>query len=195
MLRRYRLALALWLCAVGMVFVAFTSAYVVRRGVPTYETETGAYSTHWEALHAPIPLLLVNSLLLFGAALGMEIARRRASTAAYATNDKLTPSNSIWMGASLLLIFGFLSGQQRVWSFLHANGESMAAGARPAFFFLLTGAHALNVGFGLLVLIWIALRSTRWNAVKRYIAIDLTAWYLHAMTILWIYLLCFLLLA
>ena len=77
MLRRYRLALALWLSAVAMVLVAFSSAYIVREGIPTYETGTGAYSTHWESLNAPISLLLLNCLLLAGASLGMEVARRR----------------------------------------------------------------------------------------------------------------------
>ena len=192
MLRRYRLALALWLCSVGMVFVAFISAYVVRRGIPTYETGAEAYSTHWEVLHAPLPLLVVNSLLLVASALSMEIARRRAKFPAPERGESTLPSASIWIGGSLLLGLGFIAGQVSVWRLLRANGESMATGARAAFFYLLTGAHALNVVFGLLAIMWIATRGMRWNTMQRYIAIDLTAWYVHAMTVLWILLVCFL---
>ncbi|HWC16632.1 MAG TPA: cytochrome c oxidase subunit 3 [Terriglobales bacterium] len=194
MLRRYRLALALWLCSIGMVFVAFSSAYVVRRGVPTYETETGAYSTHWDTLHIPVPLLLINSLLLAGAAVAMEVARRRSQAAAHESQDR-TGSSWIWTGASSLLVLGFLVGQALVWNALSRNGESMASGARAAFFYLLTGAHALNVALGLIAVIYTVIRGRHWSMNKRYVATDLSAWYMHAMTLLWIYLLGFLLFA
>jgi hypothetical protein len=36
----------------------------------------------------------------------------------------------------------------------------------------------------------VSLSAARWR-----IAVDLTAWYLHSMTLLWIYLFCFLLFA
>ena len=195
MLRRYRLALALWLCSIGMVFVAFSSAYVVRRGVPTYETETGAYSTHWDTLHAPVSLLLINSLLLAAAAVAMEVARRRSQAAAQESGQDRARSSSIWTAASSLLVLGFLGGQALLWSGLERSGESMASGARAAFFYLLTGAHAFNVALGLIVLIWMAIRAKHWSMNKRYFATDLTAWYLHAMAVLWIYLVCFLLFA
>ena len=172
-----------------MVFVAFTSAYIVRRGVPTYDTETGVYSTHWETLHAPGFLLLINSSFLIGAALAMEAARRRSR--ASDGDENLARSSFIWTLAALILVIGFLAGQAMVWNFLHRSGEAMASGARPAFFYLFTAAHALNVALGLFALVWIALRGLRWSTAKRHLATDLIAWYLHGMTVLWIYLLCF----
>ena len=190
MLRRYRLALALWLCSVTMVFVAFTSAYIVRRGVPTYDTDTGVYSTHWETLHAPGLLLLINSVLLVGAALAIEIARRRSG--ASEGDQNLRRSTFASSLASLILVLGFLAGQAMAWNVLRRNGETMASGARPAFFYLLTAAHGLNVALGLFALVWIALRGMGWSPAKRHVATDLTAWYVHAMAVLWIYLLCFL---
>src|SRR3954470_740752 len=75
-LRRYRLALALWIASIVMLFVGFSSAYVVRRGIPTYETVTGAYSATWEPLPLPIGLLIINTLLLIAASGSIELARR-----------------------------------------------------------------------------------------------------------------------
>ena len=172
-----------------MVFVAFTSAYIVRRGVPTYDAETGVYSTHWETLHAPGLWLLINSLLLVGAALAGETGRRRSLASEGGQN--LARSVFLCTLVSLILVLGFLAGQAMVWNVLRRSGETMASGARPAFFYLLTAAHGLNVALGLFALVWIALRGRGWSPAKRLVATDLAAWYLHGMAALWIYLLCF----
>src|SRR5437868_13701855 len=79
LLRRYRLGLALFVAAIGMLFVGFSSAYVVRRGIPTYDPGTGAYSAVWEPLRLPVALLLLNSCFLVGASGAIEILRRRTS--------------------------------------------------------------------------------------------------------------------
>ena len=78
LLRRYRLGLALFVAAVAMLFVGFSSAYVVRRDIPTYDAGTGAYSTAWEPLRLPVTLLLINTCLLIGASGALEAVRRRA---------------------------------------------------------------------------------------------------------------------
>lgn len=194
MLRRYRLALALWLCSVAMVLVAFASAYIVRKGIPTYETGTGAYSTDWQPLHLPISWLLFNGLLLAGAALQMEAARRREQRPTAGGGGELA-LGSFWLIGSLVFGSGFIAVQLTVWHAMRMQGETMASGARPAFFYLLTGAHAVNVALGLLALAWIVLAQGRSKPINRKIAVDLAAWYFHAMTLLWVALLCFLLFA
>jgi heme/copper-type cytochrome/quinol oxidase subunit 3 len=45
---------------------------------------------------------------------------------------------------------------------------------------------------GIALLAWIVQRQRRWLPARRFLAVDLTAWYLHAMTVLWIYLFAFL---
>jgi cytochrome c oxidase subunit III len=87
-------------------------------------------------------------------------------------------------------VLGFLAGQAMVWNVLRRSGEAMESGARLAFFYLLTAAHALNVALGLGALLWLAVRGARWSTAKRRLATDLMAWYLDAMAILWIGLLC-----
>jgi len=74
-----------------------------------------------------------------------------------------------------------------------ASGQLLSTGARSAFFYVLTGTHALHVLVGVLAVLVIAV--FRAPAPPGRLAVDLAAWYLHSMTLLWIYLVCFLLFA
>ena len=47
-----------------MIFVSLTSAYVVRRGLPTLDERTNTYVRDWIPVDLPIALLLVNTLPL-----------------------------------------------------------------------------------------------------------------------------------
>jgi len=191
-LRRCRLALALLVAAIAMLFIGFSSAYVVRRAIPTYDAATGAYSTSWEPLRLPLALLSLNSCLLFSASLAIEIARRKAQ--GFTSGSARTESGSrLWLKVSLILGIGFLLGQGIAWHWLAASGQLLSTGARAAFFYVLTGTHALHALVGVLAVLWIAV--FRVPAPARRLAVDLTAWYLHSMTLLWIYLVCFLLFA
>jgi cytochrome c oxidase subunit 3 len=193
-LRRYRLALALWIASIMMLFVGFSSAYVVRRGIPTYETVTGAYSATWEPLPLPIGLLIINTMLLIAASGSIELARR--STAVVHDRTKLAVrSDLLWINVTLVLAVGFLVGQGFAWFTLRANGSFMTSGARSAFFYVLTGTHALHCILGVLAVAWIAIRCRQWSVYKRGMAVDLTAWYLHSMTVLWLYVFGFLIIA
>jgi len=193
-LRRYRLALALWIASIVMLFVGFSSAYVVRRGIPTYETVTGAYSATWEPLPLPIGLLIINTLLLIAASGSIELARR--STAVVHDRIKLAVrSDLLWINVTLLMAAGFLVGQAFAWLALRANGSFMTSGARSAFFYVLTGTHALHCILGVLAVRLIAIRCRQWPAYKRGMTVDLTAWYLHSMTVLWLYVFGFLIIA
>jgi heme/copper-type cytochrome/quinol oxidase subunit 3 len=192
MLRRYRLALGLWLCAVAMVFVAFISAYVVRGGVPNYELATGTYSTQWEPPFLPVSLLILNSCVLLAASGALELARRKACRAIQ-TEVATGPSLPIWVLAAALLSAAFVAGQARAWQILRGSGHTIASGARAAFFYVTSGAHGIQIVALVLLLFWIVGRQTRWQATRKFIAVDLSAWYLHAMNALWILLFCVLL--
>jgi cytochrome c oxidase subunit III len=195
-LRRYRLSLALWVASIVMLFVGFSSAYVVRRGIPTYETATGAYSATWEPLRLPIGLLIVNTVILIAASAAIEMARRSAQRQYDGSPaESVGGSTHLWIHLTLLLGLGFLAGQGFVWIALRSDGHFMTTGARSAFFYVLTGTHALHSILGILAVTWIAIRSRQWPAYKRYLGIDLTAWYLHSMTVLWLYLFGFLIFA
>jgi len=191
LLRRYRLGLALFITAVAMIFVSFSSAYIVRRGIPTYESSTGVYSQTWEPLRLPLSLLLLNTCLLISASLTMEMARRRIVLSG---RVKKVPA-SFWVRASLSLSIAFIVGQGFAWQSLWSAGRILRTGARTAFFYVLTGTHALHALLGVLALVWIAMHMRRWRTPSQHMGIDLAAWYLHSMTVLWVYIFCFLLFA
>jgi cytochrome c oxidase subunit 3 len=195
LLRRYRLGLGLCVCAIVMVFVGLTSAYVVRRGIPAYDPASGAYSTSWEPLRLPLALLVVNTMLLVAASLTIEVARRASLAASCVwVPKKESHSAQVWSLSSLLLLAGFIAGQALVWQQLRASGEFSTSGARTAFFYVVTGTHAAHAVFGLFLVAWIVLSGLAHRSdTRRYITTDMTAWYLHSMTALWIYLFAFLL--
>src|SRR5260370_27613386 len=84
-LRRARLGLLVALTPVLMLFVSFTSAYVVRQGLPTLDPRTNTMIHDWIPVALP-KLLLINTGVLILSSVFMELARRqiksRASLAA-----------------------------------------------------------------------------------------------------------------
>src|SRR5262245_25583573 len=62
-LRRARLGLLVALTPVLMLFVSFTSAYVVRQGLPTYDSRTSQLVRDWIPVKLPA-LLWFNTLVL-----------------------------------------------------------------------------------------------------------------------------------
>lgn len=192
LLRRYRLGLALFVAAIAMLFVGFSSAYVVRRAVPTYDAHTGAYSTAWEPLQLPLALLLLNTCLLIIASVTLEVVRRRARVRVL-SNENIGGGASMSLGAAFLFGTAFLVGQGIAWHLLRSSGHLLTTGARTAFFYVLTGTHAVHAVAGILAMGAIAVFHGRLSAARTYVAVDLTAWYVHSMTLLWVYLLCFLL--
>jgi hypothetical protein len=60
-LRRARLGLAVAIAPIVMLFVSFTSAYIVRQGLPTLDEKTNTYVRDWIPVNLPIALFLVNT--------------------------------------------------------------------------------------------------------------------------------------
>src|SRR5947209_18837010 len=87
-LRRARLGLLVALTPVFMLFVSFTSAYVVRQGLPTLDPRTNQLVYDWIPVKLPA-LLLVNTVVLLLSSVGMELTRRQSKFAAAAATTKL----------------------------------------------------------------------------------------------------------
>ena len=183
LLRRYRLGLALFCSAIVMVFVAFSSAYVVRRGIPNYDLATSTYSTTWEPLPVPSGLLVVGAALLLGASGTLEMTRR---------TGRGVPGFVI---LATVFVLGFAGVLDAVWRQLRSSGHFMSSGAPAAFFYLLTGAHAVLALSGFVALALISVRQRSWSDARRTLAIDLSTWYMHFVVLLWIYVALFLLFA
>ena len=57
-LRRARLGLAVAIVPIVMLFVSFTSAYIVRQRLPTLDEKTNTYVRDWIPVNLPIALFL-----------------------------------------------------------------------------------------------------------------------------------------
>ncbi len=159
------------LAAVTMLFAAFTSAMVVRRGL----------SDDWVSI--PLPQILwLNTGVLVISSVFLEKARR-------ALHGGEREGFHRWWLAGTVLGCGFLAGQYVAWRSLHEAGIYLASNPSSSFFFLLTVAHAVHVGGGLLALLYIEFQALRLQLgpAKR-TAVEVSGLYWHFLGALWIYL-------
>jgi cytochrome c oxidase subunit 3 len=194
-LRRARLGLICGIATVCMVFISLTSAYIVRKGLPTFDGASNSYVRDWGRVDLPWLLLAINTAILLVSSITMELARRKAAREAALAPVKSIPGVSLgnersfpWLGITVLLGISFLAGQWLAWGELHARGFFVDTNPSSSFAFLLTIAHAIHLGGGMIALIWAASASLLRKPVEsRRIVVDITAWYWHFMAVLWIY--------
>src|SRR6266446_2811893 len=157
-LRRARLGLIVGLTGIAMIFISFTSAYVVRQGLPTLDPRTNLLLHDW--FPVPLPrLLLFNTLVLLISSITMELARRQAAHRAIAQFSPI-PSVRVdakdgisWLALTMVLGLSFLSGQWMAWRELAANGFYVASSPSSSFVYLLTGMHGIHLFGGVVALL------------------------------------------
>jgi cytochrome c oxidase subunit III len=198
-LRRARLGLLVALTPVLMLFVSFTSAYVVRQGLPSLDPRTATLVRDWIPVTLP-KLLLINTGVLVLSSVFMELARRQIrGEAALASADSIPgvspggESKIPWLPMTLVLGIIFLFGQWMAWRQLAASGFYVATTPSSSFVYLLTGTHAVHLLGGVLALLGAGVASLLGlSLTRRSIVVDVTAWYWHFMAGLWVYILCLL---
>src|SRR6266567_5177434 len=158
-LRRARLGLLVALTPVLMLFVSFTSAYVMRQGLPTWDTRTNQLVHDWIPVKLPA-LLWVNTLVLLVSSVGMELARRQTKVRAAAVSTQPAgpaPAGAEgkmpWLTMTIALGLLFLLGQWMAWKRLAASGFYVATTPSSSFVYLLTGAHAVHLMGGVVALL------------------------------------------
>ena len=194
-LRRARMGLVLAMAPIIMMFMAFTTAYIVRRGVPSFDEPTNTFVHQWLYIRLPVELLLVNTFLLLLGSVTIELARRRITREVALSPVRSIPGvslgedrNLLWLGVTVILGFGFLIGQWMAWRELAARGFYLATSASSSFVYILTAAHGVHLLGGLLVLLYSAGGALLHRPVEsRLIVVDVTAWYWHFMALLWVY--------
>ena len=191
-LRRNRIGMLVAFAPIAMVFVAFTSSYIVRQGL----------GEDWRAMELP-QILWINTLILVASSFTLELARRglarQAALAEVPSIPGVAPvqdSSAPWLPITLVLGLGFLAGQWMAWSQLARQGVFISSNPSNSFFYLLTGAHAIHLVGGVLALAYAtatAVLSQAWE--RRRMVVDVTSWYWHFMAVLWIYIFALLQLA
>jgi cytochrome c oxidase subunit III len=194
-LRRYRLGLLLALSSVVMLFVSFTTAYVVRKAGAVWDPARNDYITNWIPLNLPVRILLINTFILLVSSTTLELARRRA-----AEDVALAPIAGIpgiradhnhslpWVWLTVALGLGFLAGQAYAWRTLEQLNPHFAINASSSFFFILTGVHAVHLLGGIFALLYAGITNwLRKPPETRRMVIDVVSWYWHFMGLLWVY--------
>jgi cytochrome c oxidase subunit 3 len=179
-----------------MIFVSFTSAYVVRQGLPTFDSRTNSLVHDWIPVRLP-KLLLVNTFVLLLSSITIELARRRAARNAALAQVASIPGVSIrgdekisWLALTVTLGLLFLAGQAMAWRELAASGFYISATPSSSFVFLLTGMHGAHLLGGVIALLIAGLASLlHRSAQSQLILVDITGWYWHFMAVLWVYIL------
>jgi len=199
-LRRARLGMAVALTPIAMLFVAFTSAYIVRQGLPTFDPNTNKVVHDWIPVPLPTILFLINTCVLLLSSVTIEFARRQLARQVALEPVQSIPGVSLgrerkfpWLALTIVLGFSFLGGQWLAWSDLAERGFYVATGPSSSFVYLLTGTHAVHL-FGGIIALLVAGLSVVLNRPlpSRRIVVDVTAWYWHFMALLWIYILALL---
>jgi cytochrome c oxidase subunit 3 len=171
-LREDQLKLGLWmfLATVTMLFAAFTSAYIVRRS-----------GTDWRAVALP-SILWLNSGVLAASSVAVELAYAQGARARWRVS-----------AGAMLIAFAlgvlFLVGQLAAWRQMVAAGVYLPTNPHSAFFFMMTGAHAVHVAAALVVLGWglrVTLRAARqprgWSA-----RMSLCRTFWHYLGVVWVF--------
>ena len=161
-------ALGMWIALVpiAMLFIAFTSAYVVRAGL----------GGDWVPIRLPA-LVWINTAVLLASSVTLELGRRGAGRG--------QPSAG-WVWTTLVLGVLFLAGQLAAWFQLIGIGVGLGTTPYGSFFYLLTGTHAVH----LLVGIGVLLAAAAWprqglGRLSRSGVIGVSAIYWHFMDLLW----------
>lgn len=199
-LRRARIGLAIALTPILLLFVSFTTAYFFGEKLPSFDSSGNTILRSWRPVPLPNLLFLVNTLVLIASSLSVDLARRKLARRVVLAPAAAIPGVSLgreeefpWLSLTILLGLTFLTGQFFAWRTLAARGFFVATQPSSSFVYLMTGAHAIHLLGGVLVLAFAGTTVVlRRSLESRYIAVDVTAWYWHFMALLWIYILALL---
>jgi cytochrome c oxidase subunit 3 len=165
-----RFGLLAFLGTVSMLFVGFTSAYIVRRA-----------AADWRPLSPPA-LLWANTAFLLASSVSLQTARARLR--GWDLEGLRT-----WIALTGALGTLFVVGQLLAWRSLSAQGIFLASNPHSSFFYLLTGLHMIHL---LGALVWygvVARKVHRMAYTPGEDGLALFATYWHFLAGLWLYLL------
>jgi cytochrome c oxidase subunit 3 len=178
-------------------FVSFTAVYLIRRGFVSLDTTETMYIRSWAPIQLPWGLLLANTAILIASSVTVEFARREITREAALAPVQSIPGVTLgderrfpWLPLTTGLGLAFLAGQLLVWNRLSSEGFHLAGGTSSSFVYILTAMHGIHLAGGILALLYANVAAALHRPVEtRRIVIDITSWYWHCMTGLWLYIL------
>jgi cytochrome c oxidase subunit 3 len=165
-----RFGLLMFMGTISMLFIGFTSAYILRRT-----------SDDWRPLGAP-PVLWANTVALLLSSAALQRARRRLR------GWDLAGAQAAFLVTGLLGLL-FVGGQVLGWRQLSARGVFLSSHPHSSFFYVLTGVHALHLLGGLAWFTALLVRFRRMAVLPGEDGLRLFATYWHFLGGLWLYLL------
>jgi len=201
-LRRARLGLAVGLVPVVTLFLSFTVVYAIRQGWILSDPGNVALRAAFPQ-YLPWNLFLVNTAILLLSTFTMERARLDITRHAALAPLKNIPGISLgeertlpWLEVSGVLGLLFLAGQYWAWQQLQARGVFVSTSSGSSFVYLVTAMHAFHLVGGLAAILYSIVYALRDKPVEaQRIVVDVSAWFWHFLTLLWVYVLALLLLA
>jgi cytochrome c oxidase subunit III len=172
--RAYATGMTVALGGILMFFMAFVSAYIVRKGT----------SNDWRPLDVP-RILWLNTAILIASSFTLAHARKLFR------RDDLSGFRHFWSITTILGVF-FLVGQLIAWRQLVQHGVYLASNPSSSFFYVFTAAHGLHLLGGVLALAWVQFHRTHRMTLRT--ATEIAAMYWHFMDGLWVFLFLLLLL-
>src|SRR2546430_10787958 len=140
---RYRIGVWMAIGSILMLFVALTSAYIVR----------SASSNDWHPIVMPKVLWLSTTLIVISS-VTIEIARR-------SLKQKNGAAYGRWLINTVALGIGFVASQLVAWRQLVRQGVYLAANPYNSFFYLFTTAHAVHLLGGPGALTYLLVRTRK----------------------------------
>lgn len=166
------LGMGILLCSLTMLFSGLMSAYVVLRSIAGSNWPPAGVPVLPSGLWGSTLILLASSVTL---GWGQRAVRRNEGSA------------TRWaLVLTTLLGLAFLGFQTYLWREVFLAGLTQGS-QYGGLFFTLTGIHAAHVIGGIVVLVWVSLRSLagRYSA-KQHEGITLAAMYWHFLGVIWI---------
>ena len=145
--RTYTTGMTVAIAGILTFFIALVSAYIVRQG---------SVAEDWRSLSIP-KVLWLNTAILVGSSFTLARSRRHFLTA-----DE-SGFRHWWTVTAILGLF-FIVGQMIAWRQLSAIGIGLLTNPSSSFFYLLTAAHGLYFFGGVIALVMVGFRPTRYVA-------------------------------
>ena len=191
-LKRARVALAVLMTTSVALFATLSIGYLcLRRGQTVFDRVTQTYIPVWKPISIP-RLLWWNTLLLVLSSVALELARREYFRDEALMEEWLGITRSAlrrafpWQVLGIAFAMGFIAGQLDAWTKLRAQGVFLGSGPSSQFYYFLTGLHGLHLLGGIVVLILCMIAGFAGQRVdSRRVMVDITAWYWHAITVVW----------